>query len=297
MAQKRGGPPLPLLLLSVAVVLSCAVASAGERYALVIGIDGYQHLGKLKTCVADAEALAKVLVERAGFDRERVILLTEKAQAGGEQPTIGNIRHRIRQLAAFAEKGDTILVFFSGHGTRRAGEGYLIPIDGSLEEAVPLSWLNTQLGNSPAATKLLILDCCHAGSGMKGVGGIGPSLARSIIMLFSCQPEQVSFPDPTTGRSVFSLHLIDGLRGEADKDHDGAITVGEAYDYVKGRLKEWSLRTGKGQTPVFHGEDRRQLELARLAPGAVPPQEYYRKIREAEKLLRELEEEMERKRP
>lgn len=280
-------------ILSVALA---ATAFAAERYALVIGVDGYQELGRLKSCVADAQALAKVLVDRAGFDSGKVVLVTDASTEPQNRPTLATLRRRIAQVVQLAEKGDTLLIFFSGHGNNRDGQGYLIPVDGDLNNAIALSWMGEQLEKSQAATKVLVLDACHAGSAAKGVAGIAPGLA-SAVMLLSSGKDEISHVDEVTGHSIFSLHLVDGLRGEADSDHDGAITVGEAYEYVKGRLKEWSLKTGKSQTPVLHGEERGKLELVRLAPGAAPPKEYYLKIREAEKLLRELEEEMKRKAP
>ena len=47
----------------------------GRRYALVIGINDYQHLGKLECCRQDAEQLAKVLLDRAGYDSDFTCLI------------------------------------------------------------------------------------------------------------------------------------------------------------------------------------------------------------------------------
>ena len=261
--------------IGVGTALCLALASGawgGERYALVIGINGYEHLGKLTTCVADAEALAKVLVQRAGFASDHVVVLADRPGNSRGRPTIGNVRHRIRQLTQLAEKGDTLLIFFSGHGTRRDGDGYLIPIDGSLQEGIPLSWVKEQLGTCTASSRLLILDACHAGSGMKGVGGIGPSLIRSVTLLLSCTADQVSFPDRSVGQSVFSRFLVQGLSGRADADADKQITVGELFAYVKGEMKTWCLRSGKTQVPVLHGIKPEALPIARVveAPTPVP---------------------------
>ncbi|MCD6405837.1 MAG: caspase family protein, partial [Planctomycetes bacterium] len=140
---------LTMILAMVAGVLAtpCALAQeagGGERIALVIGIDDYRALGKLTTCRADAEALAKVLVERGGYRADRVVLLVDGAP-GGEGPTTGAIRRRGIQLARLAEAEDTVLFFFSGHGVTRDGKGYLVPLDGDAMTAIPLDWIREKL--------------------------------------------------------------------------------------------------------------------------------------------------------
>ena len=97
---------------SLLAVALGATALAGERYALVIGIDGCQHLGKLKTCVADAGP--RVGPRLLGLGRR-----------GAEAADGRSIRYRVRQFAQLSEKGDTTLVFSSGHGPRRDGAGPL----------------------------------------------------------------------------------------------------------------------------------------------------------------------------
>ncbi|NQT89020.1 SUMF1/EgtB/PvdO family nonheme iron enzyme, partial [bacterium] len=261
---------LYVLTLLLLFVLGQA-AIAGDHYALVIGIDGYQHLGKLKTCVADARALADVLVARAGFDAKRVLVLTDKAEDRAAHPTLANVRRRIQELSNLAEKGDSLLIFFSGHGTQRDGESFVAPMDGSLEEAISLTWVKGELDKSSATTKLLILDACHSGSGMKGVSPIATRLASGLPLMLSCGVDEVSFPDSKTGRSVFARYLVEGMSGKADADADKELTVGEVFTYVKARMKTWCLESGKTQTPLLHGPKAADLHLAEVSPRPVTP--------------------------
>jgi uncharacterized caspase-like protein len=49
---------------------------------------------------------------------------------------------------------------------------------------------------------------------------------------------------------VFTYYLLEGLRGGADMDRDGMVTVDEAYRYVS---KEVPQATGQEQHPVKKG--------------------------------------------
>jgi uncharacterized caspase-like protein len=213
---------VPALSLSILFALSCP-ATAGERFAVVVGINDYQRLGKLKTCVADAKALASVLERQAGFggDQGRVMVLTDRSAK------LADVRNAIIRYTSKdnIRPDDTVLVYFSGHGIHvkeRDGRNvnYLVPQNGDalrdaqgrVHNAIPLAWVREQLDACPATTKLLILDACHADSETKGIGGIAASLS-SAVMLLSCRADQMSHTDPSTGHSHFSLHLLQGLAG------------------------------------------------------------------------------------
>jgi len=259
---------LPLCIFALGAAARAA-SKPGERYALVIGIDDYEALGKLKTCRADAKALAKVLVENCAFPRENVVLLTDDQEERKDVPTWGMMRVAAKQMATLPERDDTVLIFFSGHGVTVDGEGYLVPLDGDGTGGIALSWLKAQLGKCKARTKFLVLDACHAGSAAKGVGGIARDVAKAsgLVMLLSCSANQVSYPDEATGHSVFSQHLIAGLAGAADANKDKAITHDELFAHVKKRVNKWCLKTRKTQTPVLFGEVAGPLTLAKLVEG------------------------------
>ena len=269
MDMKRIAPTLGCLL---AVFLGCVPASA-DRFALVIGIDDYQIFGKLTTCRNDAKLVREVLLQNAGFRENRVILLTDDAREANLRPTRGFIRSRIQQFASLTASGDTLLVYFSGHGMTADGQGYLVPLDGSRsgDDCVALSWVKTQLRSSKASAKMLVLDACHSGSAAKGVSGIAPSLTENtdLLMLLSCGENQFSFPDDQGENSVFSRYLAEGLTGKADADSDGQLTSVELSGFVRGKLIDWCLASGKTQTPVMYPSDHQPLLLATITERAL----------------------------
>jgi len=224
------------------------------RWAVVIGIDEYQALGKLTVCRNDAKTLAQVLIESGGYAEGRVVLMTDDAAEPQNRPTLATMKRRIEQVASLAGKDETVLVYFSGHGITKDGQGYLVPMDGDADSAVPLASVKDTLVKSKAASKVLILDACHAGSAAKGVGGIAPSLvskAKDIVMFLSSAADQVSYPDEVGTRSVFSKYVTEGLSGAADTNRDGQVTSGELFDYVRRCMTDWSVKTGKSQTVIL----------------------------------------------
>jgi len=198
--------------LAVAALTICsfhANADEGESWALLIGADNYQVLGKLEYCGADARALAEVLRTYAGF--ENVAVLTDADPEPGNRPTRGSIRRAISTIAEVAGPDDTIFVFFSGHGIMIDGRGYLVPTDGdaTAENAISMDWVRSTLLGSKAARRILIIDACHAGSGSKGIGGIAPDMAAAnLIMLMSSAADQLSYPNTDQTHSIFTKGCV-----------------------------------------------------------------------------------------
>ena len=249
-------PRMVLALVGAALLAGAPPAfGEGERFAVVIGIDDYETLGELSTCRNDARAVAQALVVAAGYRAGRVVLLTDDTSGAPDHPTLATVRRRIKQIAQLAREGDTVFVYFSGHGITRNGQGFLVPVDGDPENAVPLAWVRKTLDGSRAKHKLLVLDVCHAGAAAKGVGGVVPSLPvanDTVVMFLSSAADQVSYPDARSGRSAFSRRFVDGLSGEADANGDDRVTAPELFAYVERAMVDWSIATGKTQTPVVY---------------------------------------------
>ena len=324
--------------LSIGLLLALAsrflLSADGTRYALVIGIGKYQNMGSLPTCTNDARALARVLARQAGFDR--VVLMVDDAEQAQNRPTMGNILNRLQQFAALPGPEDTVLVFYSGHGTiikapdaggQQREEGYLVPADGSLRLAIPLRGdppkrpgLIDSLAGCKAQTKLLILDCCHAGTSIKGVAGIANSLSQRVpefLMLLSCGPDQHSYFTEKRDHSLFTSFLLSGLGGAADRNKDQRIGTRELFKHVRTETLKWCIDSGKTQTPLLYprnakdhplarcietaGLDERQLgaylaslnrklkQLQGTSATAAETDALLRKVRDAERRLRELQ--------
>ena len=69
---------------------------------------------------------------------------------------------------------------------------------------------------------------------------------------------EVSAEKPNLKHGVFTYFLLKGLKGKADTDQDGLITVDEAYRYVSEHVPD---ATDQQQHPVKKGAVEGQLIL------------------------------------
>jgi hypothetical protein len=240
--------------------------AAGDKWALLIGVDKCEAVGELKVCSADAIALKSVL-EQIGYPDNHITVLVDSNQSNiNALPTIGNVERAIKRLAQVAETDDKILFFFSGHGVTHNGTSFLVPTDGDLTKGVSLTWVKDQFAACKAREKVMILDACHSGAA-KGVSGITPDLktAGNLIMLLSCEKEQVSWPDKQGRHSVFTSAILEGLSGKA-ANADQKVTHQTLADYVRKSVKDWTYENQKNeQTPVMVADASRDIILADIA--------------------------------
>jgi len=255
-----------IALAIAAVAAAPGRAHAEQRYALVIGSNpGWSQDRPLRYAENDAERVRDVLVSLGGFAADRVELLRD--------PDTADVRASLRRLArTFADTtSDTTLVFvyYSGHADARH-----LHLRGT-----PLSHqeLQDSLRNLPATIKLAVVDACKSGAVVhKGatqaeefaVDLVGPRVSGMVI-LTSSGADELSQESRALAGSVFTHHLVSGLRGAADRDADRQVTVAEAYDYAYERTRADTASTTSPQRPAFRYELTGQgdVVLTRLAIG------------------------------
>ena len=78
------------------------------------------------------------------------------------------------------------------------------------------------------------------------------------MILTASDANEVSVEKDELSHGVFTYYLLEGLRGKADLDGDGMITVDEIYRYVSEKVPQ---ATGQDQHPVRKGETTGQIVL------------------------------------
>jgi peptidoglycan/xylan/chitin deacetylase (PgdA/CDA1 family)/uncharacterized caspase-like protein len=235
-----------------------------DSWAVVVGIDKYQHWPALSYAVNDAKAIREVLIRRYRFDPDHVTLLLD-----GEAT-------RDRILAAIGDrltdptrvrKEDRVFVFFAGHGaTRRLPSGkalgYLVPVDADLEnyqsQAISMTNFQDVSDAIPARHLFLITDACY--SGLALTRGAGQQYLRELTTRVARQVLTAGGADETVadngpnGHSIFTWTLLQGLEGKADLSGDGAITASELAAYVAPLVSSVSRQTpAYGNLPGSEG--------------------------------------------
>jgi formylglycine-generating enzyme required for sulfatase activity len=245
---------------------------AGNRWAVVIGINNYLDptIPDLQFCVSDARLMARTLATRCGYEMRRILLLVDDQEKAHLRPLGINLRMQIADWLKNVRDDDTVVVFYSGHGfLDQQGQGFLAPQDcerNRLElTGFRVSELRDLLHQSPATQKLVILDCCHAGSAKSGDLS-GPSSqelslafrkAEGLVTLASCRKNERSQEWEDKQQGLFTYFLAEGLGGEADYDKNRIVDSDEIYRYTVDKVPSVAqLELNGRQTPVrIIGED------------------------------------------
>ncbi len=246
-----------------------APAGAGTRWAVVIGVRDYEAPGihDLRFCDKDARALYDALTDpdRGAVPAAQARLLCDGMEA---RPSRKETLQALAWLRARAKPEDTVLISFSGHGFMDHLGAYLLPCDTD-PEALAATGIRTEEFNQfvdaiPARKKLIFLDACHSGGVVKAKDlGIKPNEhtlpmdyyqklhARSEgrITFTSCKANEVSWESEKDRHGVFTLALLEAIRGAADADKNGVITFDETKGYVVRRVAEVAAERGRDQTP------------------------------------------------
>jgi uncharacterized caspase-like protein len=249
-----------------------------QGHALIVGAGG-----DLPNTVNDAEGIWGVLVdqERCGYAAGQARLLTEKGAARAD------ILTALDKLAASTSADSTVVIYFSGHGYRRAtpaGMDYFLCPNGydlnmPAKTIISGAEFATRLKAIPAKKLLLLLDCCHA-DGLdttkapaeiakvpmpkeveqalaEGVGRIGIASSRAGELSFAGTPY-----------SAFTVALLESLSGLDLAKQDGLVY---ATDLALHAAKVVPHRTKDRQNPVLNLKGADNFPIAYYAAGDVQP--------------------------
>lgn len=207
---------------------------AATRFALVVGNNlGNAEDGALRWAEQDARRVHGIFVELAGVAPEHAVLLLGD-DADGVRRALTQLRSQVEQANQRGLRTE-LLVFYSGHGddiTLHLGPTFL-----SLDE------LKQELEAIPVEVAMAIVDACRTGALKRGRGKgavHAPAFDISIlrapgpkgrVMMTSAGADEVAQESDELRGSFFTHHMLSGLRGGADVDSNGLVTLAELYRY------------------------------------------------------------------
>lgn len=254
-----------------------------RRVGLFVGVREYEDdkIDPLAVCHRDARSMCAVMGRLGRLD-ETILLVDQQA-------TLANIRNAMcERLPALTRPGDTVIIYWSGHGGRCADDNgdepdeydeYLVPYDGRwgrldtirktmLLDDLFFRWIQGMDGRKV----VLILDTCHSGGQAKGIGS-GKGLRqpeqpagsqfdfldgelyrtkdigqRETAMLASAHATQKAFERPDGDLSVMTHFLIELL-----ESNGSSVTLPQAAAHVKREVPAYVKKRfpGATQTPVL----------------------------------------------
>jgi len=220
---------------------SAAIAVPEERLAVIAGANiGGREDDPLRYAEADARRFRDVLVELGQIRPDRAIL-----SIGGSPEQLLQALVEARGRAAEIQRSGrrvVLLFYYSGHGDE---EGLHLP-----RGTLPLSELRAEMARVPADLRISFLDACRSSGRSKGVRrgpdfelAVTPDSPQGTVELRASSSGEASQESEELSGAVFTHFLLSGLRGAADLDGDGRVTLAELYAYAYRRTL---FRSGMG---------------------------------------------------
>ncbi|HUQ07129.1 MAG TPA: caspase family protein [Kofleriaceae bacterium] len=180
----------------------------------------------------DAREVAELLEDLGGFEKGRVKLVL-KPTAATLMAEVAALEKRVKEATAGGQKA-RVVFYYSGHAKANA-----LSLG---SEELELATLRARLFAVPATLTVVVLDACQSGafSRTKGVEAAEDFSfnsrsrldAQGVAVLASSTGSELSQESDFLRSSYFTHHLLVGLRGAADDNDDGRVSLDEAYRYT-----------------------------------------------------------------
>ncbi|MGG6269090.1 caspase family protein [Leptolyngbya sp. AN03gr2] len=258
-------------------------------YALLVGIGQCADSRlSLPVTVNDIQALQQILVnpDLCGYPDSHLRSLHD------QNATKQSILNGLQWLKAQAEADPeaTVIVYYSGHGWLDTSDQsyYLLPHDLNpyawKDTAIAAEIFNTALRQIPAKRLLVILDCCHAqgmASAKEGLmlppnvtptaptRGFFDRLAQGEgrVVLLSSKGEQKSWIRKDDTMSIYTYHLIEALRGKANKPGETTVTVADIVKHLDRTVPLSVQQEHQAQQQPWVSSEMTNFDLALIQGG------------------------------
>jgi hypothetical protein len=272
-------PPAPASGAAPAPPPAPASASVPHPYAygILVGTNsGGAGQAELRYAEDDAKRVAQVLRElgRFGPTDMRVLLRPDGARV---LAAVDDVAVKLRAHQARGEQA-VFVFYYSGHAKANA---FSLGSD-----ELMIATLREKLRQLLTTLTLVILDACQSGqfARIKGAepasdfsfNSVSRLTTKGIAVMASSSEQELSQESDELHSSYFTHHLLVALRGAADVDGDGRVSLDEAYRYAYRNTLVSTAQTqvgsqhvtletnlaGQGDVPVTYPADgRAQLEL------------------------------------
>ncbi|MFT5693523.1 MAG: TPR repeat protein [Oceanicoccus sp.] len=226
----------------------------GEFHALIIGNDEYQYQQNLRTAVADAVSIEKVLSTQYGYKTTLLLNATRK-----------DILSTLYTLQGELDNTKNLLVYYAGHGEMRDSRGHWLPVDAEIRDQS--NWIPTQqvtdlISQFDARKIIIIADSCFSGvltrssilspgikidvnnqKHVKWLNAMSKGKSRTVLTSGGLQPVL----DGGGGEhSVFAKHFLSAL-----DNNKSVIDAHTLYNQIFPAVKEDAITLNVEQSPQY----------------------------------------------
>jgi hypothetical protein len=245
-------------LVATPVASAAPAPAAGERWALIVGVDRFQGGTRPNYgAVNDAADVRQALIKN-GWADDHIKVLTDGAA------TAGAIRAGLQWLVDHSSPNGMSVFHYSGHVKQVGSTEYLWPHDNAFIPDTELAGKLRQLKGSAWVD----ISGCEAAGFDEGIS------APNRLFTGSSRANEKSYEIPDMRQSVFTLLLVEqGLvNGSGDANGDRKVSIQEAFAYAAARAPQFTAGQKQGpQHPVMAGWDGTPLYLDAVASAPAPP--------------------------
>ncbi|WP_417911272.1 caspase family protein [Candidatus Electronema sp. PJ] len=227
--------------------------------AFVVGADYHLQFAR-----ADAERIADALAT-LGYE------LPEPRIPPPEECS-DSIIARLKKFATDSRPDDTLLFYFAGHGIPREDLYLVLPLDdpdrNPIQTCLSMIEISNVFKRSAAATKIIILDCCHAGKAFNMTDFVFSDNCL-VVTASDFFERAVEFKDRKAG--FLSYNLRKAMTEYLSKiTNNSRVTLGLLQSYLWGKVEQHNQRhTDKVPDISIVSKQKHEIVIAELAANQV----------------------------
>ncbi len=276
-----------LLCLFLTISLLIPFNLWANTYTFIIGIDKYPNLhnGNLQFAVSDARLFRYVIQKEFYIPDDNIYMLLD------EEAKRENIRNTITiKIRDKLTSDDTLIIYYSGHGTRGEDlppydesdglDEYIIPYDAQSGidkngEEIILSWsairdddFSSWITSLPVKNIIILFDSCYSGGAEKGIKGFflkplatkgGDSFFQDlekavtkkiVVFLASSRADEKSIESTRINHGYFTYALYEALKQKEKTDTNKDGSI-SVDEIYKAVKKKVERVTHKKQHPTL----------------------------------------------
>ena len=222
-------------------------------YLVTIGINEYKN-GKynLNYAIADADGVQQSIQKSTGGLFSEVVQYSIRNDKAVKE----NIYKALGEIKSKALEQDLLIVYYAGHGVVADAQGgsefYLVMHDVTQlygkpellqQKAIAASEIKKMTQEINAQKQLFLLDACQSGAALESAAakrGVEEEraiaqLARSTgtFWITASGSTQYATEVEKLGHGIFTYTILEGLKGQADGNKDGKLSVRELSVYIE----------------------------------------------------------------
>jgi len=251
-------------------VAAGTVPIGGEYWALIVGINKYEHAPPLDSAVKDATGVREVLMQRYGFKRERVVELLDG------QATRTNIESALFRMGQQAKADDSVLIYYAGHGQydEDGRIGWWVPVEAQPKNPgtfITNASIRDYIEGMKAKHVYLVADSCFSGT-LFGKARAMPPLNEQFFTRLYAKKSRWGLTSGGTepvadagknGHSIFAYHFINLLK----ENRDPYLVPSHIYGQIAPVIANNAEQTPRSEPLRNTGDEGGQF-VFRLATGA-----------------------------